>query len=114
MAEMSPEKFSQVKEVFLAVCNRPPAERDKAVDELCQSDADLAAEVRSLLRSHEKAQDITQTVELSRDTVGATSSSPLQRAAAAAAGSSSAKRTGKGTDSHRGDTFRGRFAPGTV
>jgi len=44
-----------VKEVFLAVCDHPDAEQDEAAAKLCGDDAELKAEVHSLLESHRHA-----------------------------------------------------------
>ena len=61
---MSGEKYQRVKEVFLAVCERPADQQDAAAAELCGPDQELVAEVRSLLESHRHAADSAHTQHL--------------------------------------------------
>jgi serine/threonine protein kinase len=49
---MTSEQYKKVKEVFLAVCEHPDAEHDQVASRLCGDDAELKAEVQSLLESH--------------------------------------------------------------
>ncbi|MDP9172370.1 MAG: serine/threonine protein kinase [Planctomycetota bacterium] len=62
---MSPERYQRIKEVFLAVCERPLEDQDAAVGEISADDTDLAAEVRSLLESHRKAEGAPRAAVLS-------------------------------------------------
>jgi hypothetical protein len=65
---MSGEKYQRVKEVFLAVCDRPAAEQDAAAEQLCGTDQELAAEVRSLLECNRRAAaEASKTQHLSPD-----------------------------------------------
>lgn len=43
-------EWDRVQTVFLAVADVPPPEREAALDQMCQDDAELRAEVESLLR----------------------------------------------------------------
>src|SRR5580658_2911469 len=52
---MTTEQYQRVKEVFLAVCDRPPEQQDAEVARLCGDDAELTAEVNSLLHSQHQA-----------------------------------------------------------
>jgi len=61
---MSGEKYQRVKEVFLAVCERPADQQDAAAAELCGPDQELVAEVRSLLDSHRHAAEAAHTQHL--------------------------------------------------
>jgi hypothetical protein len=87
------EQFQRVKEVFLMVCARPADEQDRAIEELCQGDEELAAEVRSLLESHHRADEISHTpmtMNTEVDAVGPLSSGDAR------------------------STIKSRFAPGTI
>ena len=53
---MTPEEREKVSELFEAALEREPNQRDVFLDEACH-DADLRAEVRSLLAEHDKAGD---------------------------------------------------------
>jgi hypothetical protein len=90
---MDSQRFQRVKEIFLMVCARPADEQEGAITELCAEDEELAAEVRSLLESHHRADEMSRaavTMNTEVDAVG-----PL---------SSGDART----------TIKSRFAPGTV
>jgi serine/threonine-protein kinase len=69
---MTSERYQRVKEVFLAVCDRPANEQDDEAVRLCGDDAELRAEVKSLLESHRNASDpaatnfLSQTEEIQR------------------------------------------------
>jgi serine/threonine-protein kinase len=52
---MTTEQYQRVKEVFLAVCDRPAEQQEAEVVRLCGDDAELKAEVNSLLHSHREA-----------------------------------------------------------
>jgi hypothetical protein len=66
---MTSERYKKVKEVFLAVCEHPDAEHDQVAAQLCGDDAELKAEVQSLLESHRNVAKggstvfVSQTVE---------------------------------------------------
>jgi serine/threonine-protein kinase len=66
---MTSERYKKVKEVFLAVCEHPDAQHDQIAAQLCGDDAELKAEVQSLLESHRNAAKggstvfVSQTVE---------------------------------------------------
>ncbi len=49
---MSPEKYNRVKEIFLAACDRPQAEREAYVEKNALGDEEIRREVQSLLREH--------------------------------------------------------------
>ena len=90
---MDSEQYKQVKEIFLMVCSRSPEDQDRAVTELCGEDEELAAEVRSLLESHRRADEISKspvTMNTEVDAVGPLSSGDAR------------------------STIKSRFAPGTV
>ena len=46
---MTPERWQQVERLYHAALERPPSERVAFLDEVCAGDADLRAEVDSLL-----------------------------------------------------------------
>jgi serine/threonine protein kinase len=52
---VTPERWKRVKSILDAVLDRPAAERTAAADEACAGDAELRAEVQSLLASHGQA-----------------------------------------------------------
>jgi serine/threonine-protein kinase len=54
---MTTERYQRVKEVFLAVCDRPAEEQDAEANRLCGDDEELKAEVLSLLHSHRQASE---------------------------------------------------------
>jgi serine/threonine-protein kinase len=58
---MTPERYQRVKEVFLAVCERPEDQQDAQVVALCENDPELKGEVASLLESHRKAVHVNAT-----------------------------------------------------
>src|SRR5437016_1893618 len=49
-----PAEFHRVKDIFLAVAEKPPAERAALLDEACGGDAELRARVAALLRAHDQ------------------------------------------------------------
>ena len=51
---MTPERFRQVRNLFEAVLEKQPAEREVFVDEAAQSDQDLRAEVERMLDAHQR------------------------------------------------------------
>ncbi len=53
---MTPERFQQVRELFATALEREPAARGAYLQQACQRDRELLAEVEKLLRSHEKAE----------------------------------------------------------
>ncbi|HEX4054940.1 MAG TPA: protein kinase [Tepidisphaeraceae bacterium] len=63
---MTAERYKKVKEVFLAVCERPDEEQDGAAAGLCGDDAELKAEVHSLLQSHRNAAKAGSTIFLAQ------------------------------------------------
>jgi hypothetical protein len=90
---MDPDQYKRVKEVFLATCDCPTDQQDQAIASMCADDPQIAAEVKSLLESHRKA-DL-----LPRDLL-----EPLTQADALGPLSSGDARS----------TLKARFAPGTV
>ena len=54
---MSAERHARVKDIFLAVCDWPPAEWDRKLDRLCADDSDIRSEVELLLEHHEPDPD---------------------------------------------------------
>ncbi len=57
---MTPERWKRVREVFDALAEAPPGDRERLLAEACGTDAALAAEVRSLLASVEAAGDFLE------------------------------------------------------
>lgn len=53
---MIPERHARVKELFLAACRRPAAERTRFLQEACGEDAELRARVEDLLAQHSERQ----------------------------------------------------------
>lgn len=49
---MTPERFAQIKQMFLEVCARSPAARASFLAERCGTDGELRAEVEALLAVH--------------------------------------------------------------
>ena len=47
------EQYKKAKDIFLAVCSLDTAEREEALDRECGPDAELRAEVQSLLEHHD-------------------------------------------------------------
>jgi serine/threonine protein kinase/tetratricopeptide (TPR) repeat protein len=47
------DRHAKIKELFLAVCERPPDERSEYLDDACAGDVELRAEVEGLLAYHE-------------------------------------------------------------
>ena len=60
--DMTPQRYQRVKEVFLAVCDRPAADQAAAAQELCGGDAELCDEVKSLLAEKNAGQATAATV----------------------------------------------------
>ena len=58
---MTPERYQQVKEIFYAALDVAPQERTTFLAEACANDQELAREVKSLLASHEGAEDFIET-----------------------------------------------------
>ncbi|MET0657434.1 MAG: serine/threonine-protein kinase, partial [Steroidobacteraceae bacterium] len=54
---MHVERWSQVKEIFAAAIEREPTQRASYVEHACGGDAELRAEVNSLLEAHDTADD---------------------------------------------------------
>ena len=61
---MTPEQYQQVKQIFSAVLELPGAQRAAFLAEHCAGDAELRAEVESLLQSHEAAERFIETPAL--------------------------------------------------
>lgn len=53
---LSPERWKQIDDIFAAALERPPSERDAFVEAACGGDAQLLAEVRSLLEAEAEAE----------------------------------------------------------
>jgi tetratricopeptide (TPR) repeat protein len=67
---LTPERWQRVKEVFTAACALEPGEADAFLDEACGGDAELRAEVASLLGAHaasEAVVDRPAAAHLARD-----------------------------------------------
>ncbi len=67
---MTPERFAQVKQLFLEVCGRAPTERAAFLAARCAADMELRAEVEALLAVHSQTEttraaepDVTRTVD---------------------------------------------------
>ena len=58
---MTPEQHQQVGELFLAVKDLPLAEREAALDQMCNGDDALRREVESLLQFQTQAEDFIET-----------------------------------------------------
>ena len=54
---MTPERWAQVKAILARAIETPPAERDALLDRACAGDAELRAEVASLLAADARADD---------------------------------------------------------
>ncbi len=52
---MTPERYSQIKNIFHAVLDKPHAQRSAYLAYLCQTDVELQAEVQELLNSDENS-----------------------------------------------------------
>src|SRR6266849_4185663 len=50
---MKPERLQKIDEIFQAALDLPPERRENFVAEACAGDAELRAEVESLLAAHE-------------------------------------------------------------
>lgn len=57
---MTPERYQRVKEIFYAVCNCEDADRAQLLEEECQGDAQLLAEVEELLDAQERGSDFLE------------------------------------------------------
>jgi serine/threonine-protein kinase len=57
---MTPERWQQALDAFIAAIERPKAERSALLDEVCGDDADLREEVESLLRTYEEDPDFLE------------------------------------------------------
>jgi len=51
---MTPERWSQIKDIFVAVMDRPAEQRQSVLVEACQGDLELQAELRQLLAQHDE------------------------------------------------------------
>jgi len=58
---MTPERWKQVDDLLDAVLEREAQARPRFLDEACGEDAELRAEVASLLAAHERAKDFIET-----------------------------------------------------
>lgn len=54
---MNPERWQQIRKLFDAALEIPPAQRSRFLDSACQADTELRREVESLLQSDEDAGD---------------------------------------------------------
>ena len=52
---MTPERWSRIKDIFATALEREPTQRASYVEEACGDDAELRAEVSSLLEAHDTA-----------------------------------------------------------
>jgi len=136
---MTTEQYQKVKEVFLAVCERPLDLQDQEAARLCGDDTELQTEVNSLLKSHRLALQTNPTETLkgepetesktteadppavsqeisSARSEGARSEAPRQtsRRSLLSQHRSHASRTGSSHRDTMDSTPRGRFDPGTI
>lgn len=51
---MTPERWAQIKEIFAALVEQPPGERQSILANLCHDDSQLQAEVQRLLLQHDE------------------------------------------------------------
>src|SRR5437763_1648308 len=51
---MTPERWSQIKDIFVVVMDRPAEQRQSVLVEACQGDLELQAELRQLLAQHDE------------------------------------------------------------
>ncbi len=51
---MTPDRYSKVKEIFLAACDKPPEQQGAYVQTSCAGDAEMQREVESLLKEHSR------------------------------------------------------------
>jgi Tol biopolymer transport system component/serine/threonine protein kinase len=82
---MSPEQWKRVKETLHTALELPPEDRDKYLQQACQDDSELRAEVTSLLTSHDSSGDFLDAGPLPSQ-VPVTSGAGGQAAAPAMAG----------------------------
>ena len=54
------EQWPKIKEIFGAALEREPSERDAFLDQACERDPQLRAEVESLLAAHADADGLSQ------------------------------------------------------
>ena len=66
---MTAERYKKVKEIFLAVCDRPGPEQDEAAAGLCGDDTELMSEVQSLLHSHRSVRGAGEPIFLGQQAV---------------------------------------------
>ncbi|HVX86778.1 MAG TPA: serine/threonine-protein kinase [Phycisphaerae bacterium] len=55
---LSSEKYQRVKDIFLAATEKPVAEQEKVLDELCNGDEEIRREVESLLKEHSRGEQL--------------------------------------------------------
>jgi eukaryotic-like serine/threonine-protein kinase len=128
---MTSERYKKVKEVFLAVCERPDGEQDEFAASLCGGDTELMAEVQSLLHSHRSAakgggtEFLSQTAEPADSTTEADPPEVSQKLQAPAGGNVSHPQVKKSAADIRARTGathgsgsdlvgKGRFESGTI
>ncbi len=58
---MSPERWTQLRELFRVALECEPSQRAAYLDQACANDATLQAEIESLLASHDRAEDFIET-----------------------------------------------------
>ncbi len=63
---MTPERFEEVERVCHAALDQPPAAREAFLDDACRGDADLRAEVESLLAAASGAESLLEPPSSSR------------------------------------------------
>ena len=51
---MTPERWTQIKEIFAVVVEQPPDTRQTTVAKLCRGDRELQSEVEQLISQHEE------------------------------------------------------------
>jgi serine/threonine-protein kinase len=106
---MTTERYQRIKEVFLAVCDRPVEEQDQEAARLCGEDQELRAEVSSLLQLH---RDASESLTAEPDPI--ISDRPASEKSAVSQHRSHVSRSGASHRDSPDSTPRGRFDSGTV
>ena len=57
---MTPERFHEVEELFLAALEQPPSQRERFVRDACGTDEDLRAGVMAMLATDEAAEQVLE------------------------------------------------------
>jgi hypothetical protein len=57
--DMSPDRLKQIEDLYHAVLNRPEKDRESWLENACNGDTTLGAEVKSLLRTTDSGSSLT-------------------------------------------------------